>query len=310
MSKKDKVVRAKLIVNPGAGDGSALDKKLKKIISYLEEDGIEVDVAFAAPKKEAISIARKAVKNGYDIVIAMGGDGTISAVIRGIERSKVHLGIIAAGTMNDIATSLSIPEDLKEACALIASNKARKMDLGRVSTRKRKKFYFFHVTAIGLTATLYPKIKKIPKGKLKRLDDAVRTALKFESKPEVFLTLDDESKIKVESMLVTVANIPLIGAKNLVAPEANPEDGLLDIAVYPEFSKAELLAYFAKTANEGASDNEKIQRYKVKSLKVKSRPKLLVAADGIRLGKGRARIKVYPGALRVISPKPIPYETS
>ena len=62
------------------------------------------------------------------------------------------------------------------------------------------------------------------------------TLLKFDSKPIVFLTLDDESKIEVETMLVTIANTPIIGAKNLVAPDASMEDGLLDIAVYPGFS--------------------------------------------------------------------------
>jgi diacylglycerol kinase (ATP) len=79
-----------------------------------------VDVAFARPKKEAIPIAQKAVKDGYDVVIAMGGDGTIGAAIRGIVGSKARLGIIPAGTENDIARGLGIPEDLKEACAIIA----------------------------------------------------------------------------------------------------------------------------------------------------------------------------------------------
>ena len=76
------------------------------------------------------------------------------------------------------------------------------------------------------------------------------TFLKFDSKPTVFLTLDDESKIEVETMLVTIANTPIIGLKNLVAPDASMDDGLLDIAVYPNFSKAELLSYFAKSAHE------------------------------------------------------------
>jgi diacylglycerol kinase (ATP) len=83
--------------------------------------GSNVDIVLAKPKKEAIPIARRASKDGYDVVVAMGRDGTIGAVIRGIAGSKVSLGIIAAGTENDIAGSLGIPDDLKEACALIAS---------------------------------------------------------------------------------------------------------------------------------------------------------------------------------------------
>ena len=160
------------------------------------------------------------------------------------------------------------------------------------------------LTAIGLTATIFPIIKEVPEGKLSGLKKAVTTLFKFDSKPTVLLTLDDESKIEVETMLVTIANTPLIGAKNLVTPDASMEDGLLDIAVYPGFNKAELLAYFAKTAHEGPIPDGSIQRYRARKIKVKTSPKLDVAAEGILLGKGTAWIKVLPKALRVIAPEP------
>ncbi len=306
MSKKIKPIRVKLIANPGAGDVLEAASRIEQVRRNLLDYGLKVDLALAHPKNEAIPIARKAVKDGYDVVIAMGGDGTLGAVIRGIAGSKVKLGIIAAGTENDIARSLGIPEDLKEACALIASGHTRKLDLGQVSTKKKKKFYFFMVAAIGLTATIYPMISEVREGKLSGIKDAITTLLKYKTKPKVFLTLDDESKIEVETMLVTVANTPISGAKNLVAPDASMEDGLLDIAVYPEFSKAGLLAYFANTANEGSTPDGTIQRYQARKIKVKTSPKLEVAAEGIILGKGTARIKVLPGALRVIAPEPGP----
>jgi len=304
MSKKNRPVRVKLIANPGAGDVSEAGSRIKQVTQYLLDAGLNVDVALAHPKNKAIPIARKAVKDGYDVVVAMGGDGTLGAVIRGIAGSKVSFGIIAAGTENDIARSLGIPEDLKEACALIASGHTRRLDLGQVSTRKRKKFYFFNITAIGLTATIFPMIKEVPEGKLSGIKNAVTTLLKFDSKPTVFLTLDDESKIEVETMLVTIVNTPLTGAKNLVAPDASMEDGLLDIAVYPDFNKAEVLSYFARTANEGEIPDGTIQRYRARKIKVKTSPKLDIAAEGIILGKGTARIKILPGALRVLAPEP------
>jgi diacylglycerol kinase (ATP) len=306
MPKKNKTMRVKLIANPGAGDVLEAASKIEQVTRYLVDAGLKVSVALAKPKKEAIPIARKAIKDGYDVVVAMGGDGTIGAVIRGIAGSKISLGIIASGTENDIARSLGIPEDLKEACALIASGHTRKLDLGQVSTKKKKKFYFFMLTAIGLTATIFPIIKEVPEGKLAGISKAVATLFKFESKPIVNLTLDDESKIEVETMLVTIANTPLIGAKNLVAPDASMEDGLLDIAVYPDFSKTDLLAYFAKTAQEGSTPDGTIQRYRARKIKVKTSPKLDIAAEGIILGKGTARIKILPGALRVLAPEPGP----
>jgi diacylglycerol kinase (ATP) len=306
MSKKNKPIRVKLIANPGAGKLLESAARLEQVWSYLTDAGLEVDVALAHPKREATPIARQAVKDGYDVVISMGGDGTLGAVISGIAGSKVNLGILAAGTENDIARSLGIPEDLKEACALIAAGHTRKLDLGQVSTKKTKKFYFFMLTAIGLTATIFPLIQEMPKGKFSGIKDAVMTLLKYDSKPKVYLTLDDESKISVETMLVTIANTPLIGAKNLVAPDASMEDGLLDIAVYPDFTKAKLLSYFAMTAHEGETPDAGIQRYRARKIRVKTSPKLDIAAEGIIIGKGTAWIKVLPGALRVIAPEPGP----
>jgi diacylglycerol kinase (ATP) len=304
MSKGDRKGRVKLIANPSSGDPVESATRLEQVTRCLLDLGVNVDVALAHPVKEAVPIVRKAVKNGYSTVIAMGGDGTISAVIRGLVGSKVHLGIIAGGTENDIATSLGIPEDLTEACQLIASDHTRDLDLAEISTKDKKKFVFFMVTTVGLTSTLYPDIKDVPHGDLSNIKDAVVNFLQTKPDPKVFLTLDDESKIEVETMLVTITNTPVIGAKNLVAPDASTEDGLLDIAVYPNFTKAELLAYFAKTAQQREVPDGKIQRYRARKIKIRTEPKLDIAAEGILLGEGKAKIKVLPRALRVIAPEP------
>jgi diacylglycerol kinase (ATP) len=304
MSKKNKLLHAKLIANPGAKLIREEPSRIEEVYRYLVDNGLKVDVAIAHPKREATPIVKKAIKNDYDMVIAMGGDGTIDAVIDGIAGSKMRLGIIPAGTSNDVAKSLGIPNDLQEASALIAEGHTRKLDLGQISTRKTKKSYFFMVTAIGLVATIYPMVSEVPEGKLAGIKEAVRTFINFDAKPTVYLTLDDESKIKIETMLVTVTNTPLIGAKNLVAPDASMDDGLLDVAVYPNYTKADLVAYFARTANEGQMADGTIQRYRARKIEVKTSPKLDVAAEGIIIGKGKARIKVLPGALRVICPEP------
>ena len=302
MSNKHKPPHVKLIVNPDAGKALDAPSLLENAVRCLSAYGIKVDVAFGSPEKERSIIARRAVKDGYKTVIAMGGDGTIGAVIRGIAGSDVTLGVIAAGTMNDIAASLGIPEDVEEACALIAKGETRKLDLGVIKTGRNKKFYFFMVTAIGLTAALFPDVEKIVKGRLSKLKDAVATLTHYETKPEIVLTLDEESKIKVTTMLVTVANTPLIASKNLVAPDASMQDGLFDISVFPDFNKAQVLSYFARTAEENLIPDGKLQRFRASTVKIKSRPELEIAADGISLGKGTAVIKMRHGALRIFAP--------
>jgi diacylglycerol kinase (ATP) len=103
VSKKSKKVYAKLIANPGSGTVSDRGQLLEQVTRCLKEQGVRVDVAVAKPHEAALPIARRAVKEGYKIIIAMGGDDTVEAIIRGIAGSKARLGIIAAGTANDLA---------------------------------------------------------------------------------------------------------------------------------------------------------------------------------------------------------------
>ena len=312
MSKKDKSngksgrkgMPVKLIANPGSGkmEGNTL---LEQVTRCLQDQGYKLDVALARPNEQAVPIAKQAVRDGYRVVIAMGGDDTVWAVMQGIAGSKARLGVIPAGTENNVARSLGIPDDWQGACALIASGKTRKVDLGQVTTKKGQKLVFFEVVTLGLAAELYPKVKKAPKGDLSGVRDAVMTVLRRSPAPRVYLTMDGESKVRVDTRLVTVSNMPIMGAHFLVAPDASLDDGLLDIATYPEFSKAELLAYFAqaKDSEHAQSRDGKVQRYRAREVKVKTKPKMKVLADGTLLGKGTVRIKLWPRALRVFAPK-------
>ncbi|MDR3573333.1 MAG: YegS/Rv2252/BmrU family lipid kinase [Anaerolineaceae bacterium] len=293
-------MRAKLIANPGSGKmGRQL--LLEHVIQYLMDQGVKVDLALAKPKRLAVQIAKKAVKNKYKLIIVMGGDDTIEAVIRGIAGSKVPLGIIPAGTENNVAISLGIPEDPREACALIAKGQSIKLDLGQIKINKEK-FHFFEVVTIGLVSAVYPHVKEIPKGDLSSIKKAALTIMKHETKPTVFMELDDDSKIEIETMLVVLTNIPYIGLKFLVAPDASMQDGLIDISVFPEFAKSELFEYFGKVMNGGRTEDGKIQRYRAAKVKLKTSPELEVMADGIVLGTGSLKIKMRPGALKVIVP--------
>jgi diacylglycerol kinase (ATP) len=301
MPKKDKSVCVKLILNPGAGNPSDTENNLKLVTGYLEKNGLKVDLALAKPKEKATKIARQAIKDKYKIVIAMGGDGTIEAVMRGMVGSKTRLGIIAVGTENNIAKSLGIPKDLEEACVLIGSDNSLKLDMGQVTNKKGEKFIFFEMVTIGLSAAVYPSANKVAHGKLSNIKTAALAFINHDVRPTVFLTLDDESKIEVETMMVMVSNTPILGINFRVAPNASMQDGLLDISVYPDFGKVELLQYYAAIMNGGYSGDKKSQHYQARKLKVKASPKLAVMADGVMLGKGTVTIKILPAALRIIT---------
>jgi diacylglycerol kinase family enzyme len=303
MSKKNKTIRVKLIVNPGAGNASEAANALKLVTGYLKKKGLKASVARAKPKAKATPLARQAIKDGYEIVIAMGGDGTVEAVMRGMVGSKVRLGIIPAGIENNIAKSLGIPTNMEEACALIASRKTRKVDVNQVKTGKGKNFAFFEMAGIGLTAAMYPVVTGAAAEGPSAIQEGTPAPVQKETRPKVILTLDDNNKIEVDSMLVMVSNTPVFGKKFLVTPTDSSQESLLDISVFQDFSKAELLEYYAKTTDGGYSGNGKVLRYQARKLKVRSLPRLKVVADGIEQGKGTVAIKVRSGALRVIAAK-------
>ena len=89
----------------------------------------------------------------------------------------------------------------------------------------------------------------------------------------------------------------------MVAPDASMKDGLLDISVYPDFSKIELISYYAAVMDGGYSGDRKVQRYQARKLKIKASPKMNVMADGVSLGKGTVTIKARPAALHIITNK-------
>lgn len=105
----------KLIVNPGVGNASESADNLKLVIDYLGMNGLKADMALAKPKEKATEIAKQAAKDGYKVVIAMGGDGTVEAVTRGLVGSKAHLAIAPTGTENAFAKSLGIPKIWRQA---------------------------------------------------------------------------------------------------------------------------------------------------------------------------------------------------
>jgi diacylglycerol kinase family enzyme len=301
MSKKSKSICVKLIANPGAGKISNTANDIKLVTGYLEKNGLKTDIALAKSKEKITQFTQRAVKKGYKIVIAMGGDGTVKAIMRGLVGSKVHMGILPIGIENNIAMSLGIPKNLEEACGVIASDNIQKLDLGQVKTSGSKKSIFFEMVTLGLSASVYPDLYKVAKGKLPKSKSTVSTPDPQVTKSKSFLTLDDKPEMEVGTLLVMVRNQPGFGNNDLLTPEGIPAGSYLDVSVYPDFSKTEILRYFAELSVRGYTGKGKIQRYEAKKMKIKTSPKLDVMVDGVAIGKGTVSIKLLKNAVRVIT---------
>src|SRR5215204_628870 len=226
--------RALLIINSKSGkDGDSLSR-VREISEILASYGIGVDVRVKLKKSIARRDARRAAKQGCQLVIAAGGDGTVAAVARGLIGTSATLGILPLGTYNNTATSLGIPTDLLEACALIAAGVERRVDVGEVrATGKRKPAVFLEMGAVGLPATLTSLGQHLEKGRWDSARETLPPALAMQP-TQARLRLDESAAHEARTLCVLVANGPRTGAGIDAASAARMDDGLLDVHVYED----------------------------------------------------------------------------
>lgn len=306
IAPRTSVRRAHLIVNPRSGcivDGSYT---VEDLVERLRKHGIEAEVTLKTSSDVIIKAARKAAKKGEGLVIVAGGDGTIEKVAAQLVGSDTVLGILPLGTMNNLARSLGVPLDVEDACALLGMGTDRKIDVGALQVHaKRHVKYFLETAGLGLSAIAFPMGQKVKKGGWGGLPGALKQIVGFKATP-VTITLDDGQVIQATSQVVTVSNAPLTGMNFLISPEAKMDDGWLDVAVYDEMSKADLVSYLWAARNGQPLSNVKVKRYRSRHVTIDPVGKAPVVSDKDALPEQQdLDIKILPQALRVIVGKGI-----
>jgi diacylglycerol kinase (ATP) len=294
--------RALLIINTKSGPQNDSLGRVREVVDLLARQGIDVDVRVKLRKKQARAEARRAAGRGIPLVIAAGGDGTVEAVAAGLVGSESVLGIVPLGTYNNVAGCLGLPFDAAEACALIGAGPMRRIDVGRVTAQGRKRpRVFLEMAAVGVTAALMPAGQDAKKGAWDTAAQAVPDAVGMRPTPAV-LRLDGRvAERQAHTLLVEVANAPLMGPAFRAAPHARMDDGLLDVAVYHDLSPAGLAARLVALQAGAQDTDERIERSRVQRLELRTATPLPVMADSKVIGTTPARFEVLPGALRVIA---------
>src|SRR5947209_11587559 len=151
-----------LIVNPTSGISTVTEKRMspeeteRTVVEALRAYGIEPKIYHTTPEDTGQGLARRAAEEHAELVIAVGGDGTIHAVANGLVGTKSILGIIPTGTMNNLAHSLNIPDTIPAACTTIVTGETHAVDVGKINDH-----YFLEVAGIGLEAALFPLVEEI-----------------------------------------------------------------------------------------------------------------------------------------------------
>jgi diacylglycerol kinase (ATP) len=290
-----------VILNPKAGSVENLAALVRRI-RHLPD----VEVRVTARKSDAVRFAKTALRNGCEMIVAAGGDGTLNEVVHGIgpTNSHVRLGLIPLGTGNDFARTLGLPTDVDEALAVLAAGHTRAIDLVRVTSDKVR--YFVNVSAGGFSGLVDEKLTPTMKknwGPLAYLRSAV-AALPQLRAYRAKVSLDKKKPLTLSLYNVVIANGRYVAGGRLIAPKASIDDGLLDIILIKERSAAELALLAAKVALGHHLSSDAIVFRRAAKVTVNSRPGMWFNVDGELVGNEPATFEVLPRALQFVVAAP------
>jgi diacylglycerol kinase (ATP) len=291
--------KARVICNPTSGGGAYDPDEIRE-----ELDGMELDWIQTEGPEDAIGAAEEWSEG---LLLVAGGDGTINDVVNGLGRAGfpegVTLGILPAGTGNDLATTLAIPDDPELAEDVIRQKRERRLDVARVRSEGIGERFFINVATGGLGAEISDANDEELKerwGKLSYLRASLEVARNFEVR-ELTIYLDGEGH-QVKAVNIAVGNCRYTGGGWPATPKANPEDGLLDVVVIETLGVADLLGLAPAVLDEsGYLDREGVLFVRAKEIRIETQPPgLEFTADGEVIGNEPAEFSILPKALKVI----------
>jgi len=289
------------IVNPLAGGGRAarivadLDRRQREIGKALGES-IEIRMTMAPAHGEVL--AREAGHAGSRIVVAVGGDGLIHEVVNGLQGSRATLGIVPAGSGNDIVRALGIPMSPARAFDVLCKGCVRQIDLGRIGNRC---FVGFAGTGFDAFSVSLAGQSRVPlKGMPLYVWGVLRAVRRY--RPLTMAVDADGRRISGRGWILVASNTPNFGGGMVIAPEARLDDGLLDMNVLLDVSRLEFLSLFFRVLIKRPITDPRLRRFQIKSAVITGDGALLVQTDGELLGRLPAEIRVLPRALSVIAP--------
>lgn len=258
MEKKTSIV---FILNPHSGTQSKME--LPALIdSTLDKEKFCHKVVFTQYPGHAADIARQCVEDNTDIVVAVGGDGTINEVARSIVHSNTALGIIPCGSGNGLARHLCIPLDPKKAIEIINTCKIELLDYGVINDLP-----FFCTCGMGFDAFISLKFAESGKrGPITYIENVLREGLKY--KPETYEVVDETGTMKYKAYLIACANASQYGNDAYIAPKATMTDGLMDVIIMEPFTAFDAPQIGIDLMNRTLDKNSKIKTFKAKRIHI------------------------------------------
>ena len=286
-----------LLTNPSAGKGKG-SRSAAIALPRLREAGFRVRQLAGRDGDEALDLAKSAVTDGVESLVVCGGDGMVHLAAQVLAGTETSLGIIPAGTGNDVARYLGIPRNDPQAAAdVVVGSHVRTIDLARAGAS-----YFVTVLAAGFDSKVNERANAMvwPRGQMRYTLATLAELRVFEPLPYT-LVLDGEVH-RLDAMLVAVGNGPSFGGGLKITHGAEIDDGLLDVVVIKPMSKLDLVKTYPRLYTGGVTKHPQYEHHRVRQVTVAA-PGVVAYADGERLGSLPMTVDVAPNALRVLAPR-------
>ena len=262
---------------------------------YLDKEKFEYEIAITQYAGHASEIAAKAKDDGVDVVVAVGGDGTVNEVARAIVHSDTALGIIPCGSGNGLARHLLLPLNVRKAIDVINRCEVRQLDYGIIND-----YPFFCTCGMGFDAFVSMKFAEAGKrGPITYVENVLREGLKY--KPETYTIEDESGTLQYKAFLISCANASQYGNNAYIAPQASMSDGLMDVIIMEPFDVFEApqisIEMFSKTLDK----NSKIKTFRTRHLHIHRDKPGVIHYDGDPVMTGAdIDIELKPKGINII----------
>jgi len=315
------MTKYKIIVNPTSGRGTG-ERSIPQIEHTLSEYNLDFDLVRTERPWHAAELAQEAIVSGYDVVVAAGGDGTANEVLNGlmqaghgrrpapaVEEGTCAMGILCVGRGNDFAYGMGIPTDLEAGCRALAQDHRRTVDVGRVTGGLYPQGrYFGNGVGIGFDAVVGFEAVKMTwlTGFPSYIVAVLKTIFLYYKAPLAKIEYDGQT-ITQPSLMVSIMNGQRMGGGFMMAPEGKPDDGLFDLCIAHEVSRARIFGLVPHFMRGTQATQEPIRMAQARRVVVTAVEGILPAhADGETLcTKGRRlELELLPNQLEIICLSP------
>ena len=295
MTDKKRIV---FVVNPISGTQG---KKaiLKWIDERLDRSIYDYSIVKTEYAGHATQIAAAAVQDKVDIVVAIGGDGTINEIARSLVHTETALGIIPCGSGNGLARHLRIPMEPKAAIDILNQGHQVCIDYGKINN-----IPFFCTCGVGFDAFVSLKFADSRKrGLLTYLENTLHESLTYQ--PETYEIENEEGTVKYKAWMIACGNASQYGNNAYIAPQASLTDGLMDVTIMEPFTVLDVPSLSFQLFNKTIDQNSRVKTMRAKKIKIHRQKDGVMHFDGDPLMAGKElEVEIIPSGLYVMaSPK-------